>query len=135
MTRSYRSLRVWQCALRLAGECDELVQRFPRRGPAGLAGQIGRAAGSVAANVAEGSGRRSRPDYLRHLSIANGSLFEVETHLLRAAQAGLIKPSDLTRVLATSAETGRTLAGLIRCLQQPSNDRAPPAGPPPQPSD
>ena len=89
---------------------------FPRRSPAGLIAQIERAAGSIAANIAEGSGRRTRPDYLRHLSIANGSLLEVETHLLRAAGAGLIKPSDLAQVLATSAETGRLIAGLMRWL-------------------
>jgi four helix bundle protein len=118
LARSYRDLKAWQLAMRLAQQCDELVDAFPKRGPAGLISQLERAAGSVAANIAEGSGRRSRPDYLRHLAIANGSLLEVETHVLRAAQVGLVKPSDVTRVLATSAETGRVLAGLIRWVER-----------------
>lgn len=103
--------------MRLAAECDALVLAFPRRGPTGLTGQLQRAVGSVAANIAEGCGRRSQPDFRRHLSIANGSLLEVETHVLRAAQNGLVKPSELARVLATSAEVGRLLTGLLRWLE------------------
>ncbi len=122
MPCSYRDLKAWQSAMRLAAECDGIVRGFPKRCPAGLIAQIERAAGSVAANIAEGSGRRSRPDFLRHLSIANGSLLEVETHVLRAAQIGLIKPSELNRLLATSATTGRLLAGLIRWLEGAENE-------------
>lgn len=122
MASSYRDLRAWQCAMEVAAQCDGLVRGFSGRSPAGLVAQIERAAGSIAANVAEGAGRRSRPDYLRHLSIANGSLLEVETHLMRAARAGLIKPSELARVLATTSETGRVLAGLIRWLEGAEGD-------------
>lgn len=117
MPRSYRDLKAWQSAMRLAAECDALVLGFPRRGPAGLVAQLERAAGSIAANIAEGCGRRSQPDFRRHLSIANGSLLELETHIIRAAQNGLVKPSELTRVLAISAETGRLLTGLNRWLE------------------
>jgi four helix bundle protein len=102
--------------MELAVACDELVHRFPKRSPAGLIGQIERAAGSVPANIAEGCGRRSYPDFRRHLSIANGSLLEVETHLLRAARGGLVAPGELTRILAISSEAGRLLAGLTRWL-------------------
>ena len=122
MAGSYRDLKAWQCAMRLAGHCDRVTRSFPARSPAGLVAQLERAAGSVAANIAEGSGRRSRPDYLRHLAIANGSLLEAETHLLRAAQIGLIKPSELAQLLATSAEAGRLIAGLIRWLENEQNE-------------
>jgi four helix bundle protein len=109
--------------MRLAAECDAIVLALPKRRPAGLSAQIARAAGSVVANIAEGCGRRSRPDFRRHLSIANGSRLEVETHVLRAAQIGLVKPSEVARVLATSAEVGRLLSGLTRWLE--SGDRDP----------
>lgn len=116
--RSYRDLRVWQQALELAAESDALTRRFSRRDAHRLVDQIERAAGSIHANIAEGNGRRSRADYLRHLSIANGSLFELESHLLLAEKRGLLTSSDLTRALTVSAEVGRLLAGLIRRLQQ-----------------
>ena len=116
MARSYRDLRAWQCAMQLTAECDEIVRCFPARRPAGLTSQLERAAGSIAANIAEGAGRRSRPEFLRHLAIANGSLLEVETHLLRAARIGMVAPDALRRVLATSGEVGRILAGLMRWL-------------------
>jgi four helix bundle protein len=108
--------------MRLAAQCDTLARGFAGRSPSGLVAQIERAAGSVAANIAEGAGRRSRPDYLRHLSIADGSLLEVETHVLRAAQIGLIKPSDVNAVLATSEEAGRLIAGLIRWVERPDSE-------------
>jgi four helix bundle protein len=114
--RSYRDLKVWQRAMELAVECHVLTRGFPRRNSSGLVAQLERTAGSVPANIAEGCGRRSRADYVRHLAIANGSLLEAETHVILAARLGLIKPSDLTRVLGISAEVGRMLAGLIRRL-------------------
>ena len=114
--QSYRQLKVWQRSMELAVECHLIARTLPRRGASGLASQIERAAGSVPANIAEGCGRRTRPAYLRHLSIANGSLLELETHVLIASRLGLLKPGQLATVLALSAETGRLLNGLIRRL-------------------
>ena len=114
--RSYRDLKVWQRSMELAVECHLLSRRLPRRGATGLAAQIERAAASVPANIAEGCGRRTRPDYLRHLSIANGSLLELETHVLIASRLGFLAPGQLSTVLGLSAETGRLLNGLIRKL-------------------
>jgi len=116
--RSYRDLKVWQRAMELAAECHAVTRRFPRRSSSGRIAQIGRAAGAVPANIAEGNGRRTRADYLRHLSIANGSLLELETHLLLAARIGLVRPGDLTRLLLIAGEVGRMLAGLIRRLKE-----------------
>jgi four helix bundle protein len=112
--RSYRDLEVWQRSMELAVECHLLSRRLRRRGASGVAAQIERAAATVPANIAEGCGRRTRPDYLRHLSIANGSLLELETHVLIASRLGLLSPGQLATVLALSAETGRLLDGLIR---------------------
>ena len=57
---------------------------------------------------------------MRHLSIANGSLLELETHVLIASRLGLLKPGQLATVLTLSAETGRLLNGLIRKLSATS---------------
>ena len=102
--------------MQLAVRCHLLARSLPRGGPAGLAAQIQRAACSVPANIAEGCGRRTRPDYLRHLGIANGSLLELETHVLLASELRLVSPERSVEVLTVSADVGRMLAGLIRRL-------------------
>src|SRR5688500_1325169 len=82
----YRDLLVWQQAMELAVECERLCEHFPPKA-ASIATENRRAALSVPANIAEGNGRFSRADYVRHLSIANGSLKELESHLHFAARA------------------------------------------------
>ena len=118
--RSFRDPEVWQKSLVLSNECHAATLAFAPRSSgtsAGLIAQIERAAGSVPANIAEGARRRTTPDYLRHLSIANGSLLELETHLIRAAGFGSISPDRLAPLVASCIEVGRMLAGLIRKLQ------------------
>ena len=115
--RSYRELRVWQRAMDLAVDSHRVSAGIPNTRASALASQIQRSAGSVPANIAEGAGRRSRADYLRHLSIANGSLLELETHLLLAERLELVAPERVASILTLSAEVGRMLAGLARSLR------------------
>jgi len=75
-----------------------------------------RCAVSVPANVAEGHGRDHLGDYLRHLSIANGSLMELETHFLVASRLAYLNESDLQQAFALTAEVGRMLTGLSKKL-------------------
>ena len=82
----------------------------------GLVSQIRQAAVSVPA-IAEGHGRDHLGDYLRHLSVANGSLMELETHLLVSQRMSYLQMSDVEPLLALTAEVGRMLAGLIRKLK------------------
>ena len=118
--RSYRDLQTWQKAFTLALECYKLTRRFPRSELYGLAAQVRRAAVSVPANIAEGNGRMSRGDYVRHLRIAHGSLMELETHLLLARDLSFLSTRDAERVLTTLSEVGRMLGGLARSLQAPT---------------
>ena len=79
---SYRDLVVWSRAMDLVEACYKLTKQLPQSEIYGLSSQIRRAAVSVPANIAEGHERRNLGEYLQHLSIANGSLKELETHLL-----------------------------------------------------
>jgi four helix bundle protein len=113
---SYRDLLVWQKGMDLVVRTYEVSMRLPPSEIYGLASQIQRAAVSVPANIAEGHGRHHLGDYLHHLSVANGSLKELETHLLIAKRLAFLKGQDVESVIALSEEVGRMLRGLARGL-------------------
>jgi four helix bundle protein len=75
-----------------------------------------RAAVSVPSNIAEGHGRHHLGEYLHHLSIANGSLMELETQLIIALRREYLPADQGRTLLESSAEVGRMLAGLSRSL-------------------
>ena len=83
-----------------------------------LGAQIRRAAVSIPANIAEGHGRDHLGDYLRYLSIANGSLMELETLTLVARRLGIAAYETADGLLESTAETGRMLSGLVRSLRR-----------------
>ena len=83
----------------LVAESYRLTANLPKSETYGLASQIRRAAVSIPANVAEGHGRDHLGEYLHHLSVANGSLMELETHLLLCARLSYIPPNDVESLL------------------------------------
>ena len=97
--------------------CYDLTRCFPAAEQFGLTSQLRRAAISVPANIAEGHGRGATKAYLNHLSIANGSLKELETHLLLAERLGYVSSAALEPVFTRSTEVGRMLTGLRRSLR------------------
>ncbi len=121
MLRGYRELKVWQKSMDLVEESYRLTAAFPRNELYGLTSQLRRAAVSVAANIAEGHGREHLGDYLRSLSIANGSLMELETHLLIGRRMNYVPAQDEQGFLQHAAEVGRMLAGLVRALKRRSH--------------
>jgi four helix bundle protein len=88
--RSYRDLRVWQMGMDLAEHCYLVTQGFPQAEVYGLTSQLRRAAVSVPANIAEGYGREYRKEYIHFLRVAQGSLKELETHLILASRIGYL---------------------------------------------
>ena len=119
--RSYRDLEVWQRAPYLVVECYRLTNLLPKSELYGLASQIQRAAVSIPANIAEDHGREHLGDYLHHLSVANGSLMELETHLHIANRLSYLEMRQIEPVLSLSAEVSRMLSGLIRALKRRAN--------------
>ena len=79
--RGFRDLRVWQAAMELVVEVYALTRGFPRSELYGLSNQMQRAAVSGPANIAEGHARHHPREYLNFLSVAEGSLAELETYL------------------------------------------------------
>lgn len=114
--QSYRQLVAWQQAMELVKLVYRATQAFPRVEIYGLTSQLRRAAVSVPSNIAEGQGRKSTKDFLRHLSIAYGSLMEVETQILIAQEQIYLTPQQAENLLALTARTGRLINGLSNSL-------------------
>jgi four helix bundle protein len=115
---SYRDLRIWQEAMALAERCYALTREFPREEMFGQTSQIRRAAVSVAANIAEGHGREAGASFVQFLRIAQGSLKELETHLVLSSRVGLVAQDQVAPLLEAGELLGKRLRMLIRTLQQ-----------------
>jgi len=102
----------------LVTESYRLTRRLPQQERYGLTSQIRRAAVSIPANIAEGHGRLHRGEYLRSLSVAMGSVTELETELLLAQQLGYISASDARLAAGAADEVGRMLAAIVRSLRR-----------------
>jgi four helix bundle protein len=97
--KSYRDLRVWQEAMTLAEACYRLTRGFPKEEMFGLSSQIRRSAASIPANIAEGHGRENTQSFIQYLRIAQGSLKELETHLMLAERVGIAGKTGSARRL------------------------------------
>lgn len=114
--KTYRDLKVWQESMNLAAAVYELTQAYPKHELYGLTSQTRRAATSLAANIAEGYGRRSRKEFRRFVTIAGGSLTELETHLLLAQRLNYIDATQISEIWPLAQTVGRLQNGLLRVL-------------------
>jgi four helix bundle protein len=118
--RDYRDLDVWKQAIELALLAEKVCDRLPRKAW-NLASQMRRAANSVHSNIAEGNGRFSRPDYLRHLSMSNASLRELESDLYFVSRK-YGRRSDVLEALELAPIVAQLLAGLVRSLRNKKDE-------------
>jgi len=116
--QSYRDLKVWQIAVELALESYRRTSRFPADERYGLASQIRRAATAVAANIAEGHGRAYRREYAYQLSVARGSVMEVEVHFLIAERLNYVASAELELLREHCDAVSRMLTNLQRSLKR-----------------
>lgn len=117
MIQSYRDLIIWQKAIDLVLESYRLTRRLPTSERFGLIPQIQRASVSIPANIAEGHGRHHRDDYRQFLSIARGSLKELETHFVIIEKLAYVPATDLRRARVFCDEVSRMLSSLHRKLR------------------
>lgn len=117
--QSYRDLRVWQESMALVEAVYRLTKAYPKDEAYGLTAQMRRASVSIPANIAEGYGRENTGSYIQFLRIAQGSLKEVETHLLLLVRVALA-PADGVELLVQADIIGKMLRALIRSLESGS---------------
>lgn len=102
-TKGFKDLIVWQKAYKLVLEIYKLTKDFPKYETYGLAQQIRRAAVSLPSNIAEGYGRKHKAEYRQFLSMAYGSLSELETQYLLAIDLKYINKSGTVENLLKEA--------------------------------
>jgi len=115
--QSYEDLEVWQLAMTLAERCYELTATFPREETYGLTAQIRRAVVSIPANIAEGYGRNQTGSFLNFLRIAQGSVRELETHLLLASRLKVAEVERTAPCREVAIRVSKMLRALIRSIE------------------
>ena len=115
MVNDYRELDVWQMSMSLCEKVYNLIRSFPAEERFALCEQLRRAVVSIPSNIAEGNGRDSKTEYARFLSIARGSLFEVQTQLELAERFKYIEVPEETKTLIT--RISKMLFSMVRKLR------------------
>jgi four helix bundle protein len=111
--RAHKNLDVWKEAVSLATLVYRITEGFPKSEIYGITSQMRRAAVSIPSNIAEGAARFSVKEFLQFLSIAGGSLSELDTQVEIARQLTFIINDDLLKVESQIQSVSRLLAGLI----------------------
>ena len=114
----YSELIVWQKSMNLVEAIYKTTEAFPGEERFGLTSQIRRAAVSIPSNIAEGHGRKSTGSFINFLSIAFGSLMEVETQIQIATRLNFLSDDKATALLAQTDEIGKMISGLKKSLAE-----------------
>ena len=110
-------MKVWQRADVLAKEIHRLTLGFPKFENYELGSQMRRASASVSDNIAEGS-CKSEKSFINFLSIARGSVKELEVQIGRSFEVGYFSVGDRDRILRELEEIGKMISGVIRKLRE-----------------
>jgi four helix bundle protein len=114
VVKNYKELVVWRKAHQMPLDVYSVTREFPREELYGLTSQLRRAAASVGADIAEGSGRPSNNEICRFLQISRGSASEVEYHLLLARDLKFLREEDFRKLSREADEVQRMLTALIQ---------------------
>ena len=115
--RSFKDLEVWQVAIALAEAIYAATAKYPRDEMFGMTSQMRRASVSIAANIAEGWGRESTQNFINFLRIAQGSLKELETHIVISQRVKLLEALVASELQSQCDSISRMLRSLIRTLE------------------
>lgn len=118
MINDFKELEVWQRGRTLAKAVYLLTIPFPKEELFGMTSQIRRAATSIPANIAEGWGRRYPAEFIQFLRNANGSLKELETHLILSTDVNLCTDQESQPLLQECRILGKQLLALERSLKR-----------------
>jgi len=112
----FQKLIVWQKGILLTKKIYLATKTFPKEEMFGLTDQLKRSSVSIPSNIAEGYGRNTRTDYKRFLSIALGSVYELQTQIVISNDLNLISENDFTELISLAIEIDRMLYTMIKKL-------------------
>ena len=113
----YKNLRIWQKAFELSIMIYNMTEQFPPKEKFSLANQMERAAVSIPSNIAEGYGRGSDRELYYFLSVARGSLYELQTQLYIASAIGYTEEEETETLNALVNELGRMISAFMRKVE------------------
>jgi len=116
MEKPHKKLDVWQAAMKSTTMVYKLTDKFPEEEKFGLVSQMRRAAISIPCNIAEGAARRGKREFRNFLSMAQGSLSELDTQLELSILLGYVRAEDLRELWDQLLRIHKMLSGLIRSL-------------------
>lgn len=114
--KDFKDLFLWQRAMDLVVEVYDLVKKLPKEELFALSDQIRRAVISIPSNIAEGQGRNSSKEFIHFLSIAKGSMAELETQLLLCVRINYLKELEIEKAMSLVEEVGKMLHSLQKRL-------------------
>jgi four helix bundle protein len=114
MVQGYKDLIAWQVGMALVEQIYLITEQFPLSEKFGLISQLRRASVSIPSNISEGYRRKTKPDLLNFLHIANGSAAEVETQILIALRLKYLSQEQYEQFDQLLNRLFRLLHGLIR---------------------
>ena len=114
---NFRNLQIWKDAMDLAQEVYEVTETIPAKETYGIISQMTRAAVSIPSNIAEGSGR-SEKDFAHFLSIALGSLFELNTQIMLSERIGYMDNKQSVALQNKADKLQMMIAGFKRRLEK-----------------
>lgn len=120
--KSYRELIVWQKSMQLVTDIYRATESLPKGEQFGLTSQIRRASVSVPCNIAEGFGRQLAGDFGRFLTMARGSLYELQTQIEIALNLRFLTDEVVGQLTARAQEVERMLNRLITTVRSPKRD-------------
>ena len=115
---SFRELLVWQRAMQLANRVYDVALTFPKEEMFGLISQMRRSAVSVASNIAEGSQRGGKKEFIHFLTITRGSLAELLTQLILAQDRQCVSKEKYEEIYMLIDEVSRMSMRLIQSLKR-----------------
>jgi four helix bundle protein len=115
--QNFRSLKVWQLGMQIVEDVYRLTRQFPTHETYGLCSQMQRAAVSIPANIAEGHAMGSSKEFSRFLAIAQGSLAELETHLMLSERLEYASAKAIGPIMGFCTEEAKMLRSLRKTVK------------------
>ena len=118
--KTHKELHVWKASIEFVTEIYHLTKAFPKEETYGLTNQIRRASISIPSNIAEGAARSSNKEFSYYISIAIGSIAEIETQLFISRNLGYLKDSDFEKLDTKLTDIRKMATGLKKSIDAKS---------------